>query len=56
MFAFFLTEKDVGHSIMHSYFSVSVLKVIQRRAPPRAADDAQGHWVVDDGTHFASQL
>ncbi|XP_075880586.1 innate immunity activator b [Nelusetta ayraudi] len=31
-------------------------QVTQRRTPQSAADDAQGHWVVDDGTHFASQL
>ncbi|XP_068598787.1 innate immunity activator b [Brachionichthys hirsutus] len=28
----------------------------QRRAPQRAADDPEGLWVVDDGSHFASQL
>ncbi|XP_070701590.1 innate immunity activator b [Pempheris klunzingeri] len=31
-------------------------QVIQRRAPQRAADDTQGHWMVDDGPHFVSQL
>ncbi|XP_044075611.1 innate immunity activator b isoform X1 [Siniperca chuatsi] len=31
-------------------------QVIQRRALQRAADDTQGHWVVDDGSHFVSQL
>lgn len=37
-------------------FSVANFKVIQRRAPQRAADDTQGHWVADDGSHFASQV
>ncbi|XP_035518502.1 innate immunity activator b [Morone saxatilis] len=31
-------------------------QVIQRRAPQRAADDTAGHWVVDDGSHFVSQV
>ncbi|XP_040060084.2 innate immunity activator b isoform X1 [Gasterosteus aculeatus] len=31
-------------------------QVIQRRALQRAADDRQGRWVVDDGSHFVSQL
>ncbi|XP_040014864.1 innate immunity activator b isoform X2 [Xiphias gladius] len=31
-------------------------QVIQRRALHRAADDTQGHWVVDDGSHFVSQV
>ncbi|XP_054473215.1 innate immunity activator b [Anoplopoma fimbria] len=31
-------------------------QVIQRRALQRAADDTQGHWVVDDGSHFVSQV
>ncbi|KAL6111623.1 inava [Pungitius sinensis] len=31
-------------------------QVIQRRALQRAADDSQGRWVVDDGSHFVSQL
>ncbi|XP_071350886.1 innate immunity activator b [Trachinotus anak] len=31
-------------------------QVIQRRALPRAADDTQGHWFVDDGSHFISQV
>lgn len=31
-------------------------QVIQRRALQRAADDSQGHWVVDDGSHFVSQV
>ncbi|XP_075967154.1 innate immunity activator b [Anarhichas minor] len=31
-------------------------QVIQRKALQRAADDTQGHWVVDDGSHFVSQV
>ncbi|XP_070758527.1 innate immunity activator b [Enoplosus armatus] len=31
-------------------------QVLQRRALQRAADDTQGHWVVDDGSHFVSQV
>lgn len=31
-------------------------QVIQRRALQRAVDDTQGHWVVDDGTHYVSQV
>ncbi|XP_062255137.1 innate immunity activator b [Platichthys flesus] len=31
-------------------------QVIQRRAPQRGADGSQGHWVVDDGSHFISQV
>ncbi|XP_029286474.1 LOW QUALITY PROTEIN: innate immunity activator b [Cottoperca gobio] len=31
-------------------------QVIQRRALQRAADDTQGHWVADDGSHFVSQV
>ncbi|XP_068172464.1 innate immunity activator b isoform X2 [Antennarius striatus] len=31
-------------------------QVTQRRAPQRAADDTEGLWVVDDGSHFASQV
>ncbi|KAM8916066.1 innate immunity activator b isoform 2-T7 [Spinachia spinachia] len=31
-------------------------QVIQRRALQRGADDSQGRWVVDDGSHFVSQL
>ncbi|XP_022601067.1 innate immunity activator protein-like [Seriola dumerili] len=31
-------------------------QVIQRRALQRAADDTQGHWVVDDGSHYISQV
>eukprot|EP00066_Takifugu_rubripes_P023150 XP_011612416.1 PREDICTED: uncharacterized protein C1orf106-like isoform X2 [Takifugu rubripes] len=30
-------------------------QVIQRRAPPAAADETPGHWLVDD-SHFASQV
>ncbi|KAM8756015.1 innate immunity activator b isoform 1-T2 [Acanthopagrus schlegelii] len=29
---------------------------IQRRAPQRAADDTQGNWVIDDGSHYVSQV
>ncbi|XP_053172115.1 innate immunity activator b [Scomber japonicus] len=31
-------------------------QVIQRRALQRAAGDAQGHWVVEDGSHYVSEL
>lgn len=31
-------------------------QVTQRRALQRAADDTQEHWVVDDGSHFVSQV
>ncbi|KAG7218462.1 hypothetical protein INR49_009339 [Caranx melampygus] len=31
-------------------------QVFQRRAVQRAADEPQGHWVVDDGSHYMSQL
>nr|XP_046240069.1 innate immunity activator b isoform X2 [Scatophagus argus] len=31
-------------------------QVIPRKAPQRAADDTRGHWVVDDGSHFVSQV
>ncbi|XP_026161802.1 innate immunity activator b isoform X2 [Mastacembelus armatus] len=31
-------------------------QVVQRRAFQRAAEDTQGHWVGDDGSHFVSQL
>ncbi|XP_010751751.2 innate immunity activator b isoform X2 [Larimichthys crocea] len=31
-------------------------QVIQRRTLQRAADDAQGHWMVDDGSHYVSQV
>ncbi|XP_042356373.1 innate immunity activator b isoform X2 [Plectropomus leopardus] len=31
-------------------------QVVQRRALHRAVDDTQGHWVVDDGSHFVSQV
>ncbi|XP_034442073.1 innate immunity activator b isoform X1 [Hippoglossus hippoglossus] len=31
-------------------------QMIQRRAPQRGADGTQGHWVVDDGSHFISQV
>nr|XP_061813563.1 innate immunity activator protein-like [Nerophis lumbriciformis] len=29
---------------------------IQRKALQLSADDSQGHWVVDDGTHYISQV
>ncbi|XP_077386640.1 innate immunity activator b isoform X1 [Festucalex cinctus] len=31
-------------------------QAIQRRALQLSADDSQGHWVVDDGTHYMSQV
>ncbi|KAM3621403.1 uncharacterized protein V6R79_010867 [Siganus canaliculatus] len=31
-------------------------QVIQRRVPQRPADDTQRLWLVDDGSHFASQV
>ncbi|CAK6955734.1 innate immunity activator b [Scomber scombrus] len=31
-------------------------QVIQRRALQRAAGDTQGHWVVEDGSHYISEL
>ncbi|XP_040890733.1 innate immunity activator b isoform X2 [Toxotes jaculatrix] len=31
-------------------------QVLQRRTLQRTADDTQGHWVVDDGSHFISQV
>ncbi|KAM9362451.1 innate immunity activator b [Symphorus nematophorus] len=31
-------------------------QAIQRRAPQRPADDTQGHWTVDDGSHYMSQV
>ncbi|XP_029007449.1 innate immunity activator b isoform X2 [Betta splendens] len=31
-------------------------QIIQRRGLQRAADDTQGHWAADDGSHFASQV
>lgn len=31
-------------------------QVVQRGALQRAADDTQGRWAVDDGSHFASQV
>ncbi|XP_059184960.1 innate immunity activator b isoform X2 [Centropristis striata] len=31
-------------------------QVMQRRALQRSADDSQGHWVVDDGSHYVSQV
>ncbi len=37
-------------------FSDANFQVIQRRAPQKAADDTQGHWLVDDGSHYVSQV
>ncbi|XP_029357677.1 innate immunity activator b [Echeneis naucrates] len=31
-------------------------QIIGRRAHQRTAEDTQGHWVVDDGSHFVSQV
>lgn len=46
----------MGHCIIQFCLSFDSIKVFQRRTTQKAADDAQGHWLVDDGTHFASQL
>lgn len=35
---------------------IFIMQVIQRRALQRAAGDAQGHWVVEDGSHYVSEL
>ncbi|XP_041634177.1 innate immunity activator b [Cheilinus undulatus] len=31
-------------------------QVIQRRTLQRSADDSQTHWIVDDGSHYMSQV
>ncbi|XP_074527935.1 innate immunity activator b [Halichoeres trimaculatus] len=31
-------------------------QVFQRLAPQRSADDSQTHWLVDDGSHYMSQV
>lgn len=38
------------------FFFVLLMQGIQKRAPQRAADDTQGNWVIDDGSHYVSQV
>lgn len=38
------------------FLSVTHLQAPQRRAVQLPTDDSQGHWVVDHGTHYISQV
>ncbi|KAM7401945.1 hypothetical protein PAMP_017222 [Pampus punctatissimus] len=48
--------KNVSAWESPSYQNPTYQQVIQRQTLQKDADDTRGHWIVDDGSHYMSQL